>query len=203
VSIILRHAERQPIPAGSFGSEIRITASGTAGAEMLGNLLSSKTLGSIVSSPILRCVSTAQAIVRGAGWAAEVGTDWRLGDPGPFVKDTELAGTPFLNEGIREIVQRQLADGEALPGMRPARDGAELLLELTTAKLRETNQLNIYVTHDAILAVIVGCLYRLNIDEFVWPDFLDGLILWVVDDILHFSWRGLEQASHPVGGDRN
>lgn len=203
VSIIMRHAERQPIPAGSFGTNVPLTASGTASAEQLGNFLSSRVLGSIVSSPVLRCVSTAQAIVRAAGWAAEVGMDWRLGDPGPFVEDAELAGPPFLKEGIREIVQRQLVDGEALPGMRPAGEGVELLLELTTAKLGESGRLNIHVTHDAILAVMVGNLYGLSIDEFVWPDFLDGLILWVVDDIIHYSWRGLEQASYPLGGDRN
>lgn len=204
VSIILRHAERQTIPAGSFGTDVPLTASGTARAELLGNLLSSRALGSIVSSPILRCVSTAQAIVCGAGWAAAgVGTDWRLGDPGPFVEDAELAGPHFLTEGIGEVVRRQLAEGEALQGMRPARDGVDLLLELTTAKLEESDRLNIHVTHDAILAVMVGSLYELSIDEFLWPDFLDGLILWVVGDILHFSWRGLEQASRPLGGDGN
>lgn len=203
VSIIMRHAERQPISAGSFGTDVPLTASGTAGAEQLGNLLSSRVLGSIVSSPVLRCANTAQAIVRGAGWAAEVGMDWRLGDPGPFVEDAELAGPPFLKEGIREIVQRQLADEEAFPGMRPTREGVQLLLWLTTAKLGESGRLNIYVTHDAILAVIVGSLYKVSVDEFLWPDFLDGLVLWVVDDILHFSWRGLEQASNPLGGDRN
>ena len=196
----MRHAERQPIPAGRFGSDVPLTASGTSSAKSLGRLLSSRTLGSIVSSPVLRCKTTAEAVARGAGREAVVKTDRRLGDPGPFVADSCLAGPLFLEAEARRIVQRQLAERGALLGMRPTGDGVELLMGLTAAGLWKTGRVDIFVTHDSILAALVGSLYHLDVDRFEWPDFLDALLLWVDNGSLNYSWRGLEQASHPVRG---
>ena len=84
--------------------------------------------------------------------------------------------------------------------MRATSEGVDLLLELTAADLRSCGRLNIYVTHDAILAVLVAHLYRLPVDDIGWPSYLDGLLLWRCRDRLHFIWRGLEQSSHPLGG---
>ena len=84
--------------------------------------------------------------------------------------------------------------------MRPTAEGVGLLLGLTTNELRSRGRLNIYVTHDAILAVLVAHLYRLPVDEINWPDYLDGLLLWRCGNRLHFIWRGLEEGSYPVGG---
>ena len=84
--------------------------------------------------------------------------------------------------------------------MRPTAEGIDLLLGLTVTDLRSCGRLNIYVTHDAILAVLVAHLYRLPVDEIGWPDYLDGLLLWRCGERLHFIWKGLEQRSHPLGG---
>lgn len=50
-----------------------------------------------------------------------------------------------------------------------------------------------------MLAVLVGKLYGLNVGEFDWPDYLDALIIWKQSDRLCFRWRGLHEASRPVG----
>ena len=84
--------------------------------------------------------------------------------------------------------------------MRATSEGVDLLLGLTASDLRSHGRLNIYVTHDAILAVLVAHLYRLSVDEIGWPNYLDGLLLWRFGERLHFIWRGLEQSSYPVGG---
>lgn len=181
--------------------DVELTDSGVASAEGLGATLSSiRPLVYASASPVPRCESTAKAILRGGGWAEEVALDWRLGDPGPFVVDEEVSGALFLEVGILEIVRRQLTLVEPLAGMRTTSEGVDLLLGLTANDLRSSSRLNFYVTHDAILAVLVAYLYRLRIDEIDWPGYLDGLLLWRCGNRLHFIWRGLEQGSYPAGG---
>ena len=142
----------------------------------------------------------AKAILRGGGWPEEVALDWRLGEPGPFVVDKEVSGALFLEIGILEIVRHQLTHIEPPAGMRATSEGVHLLLGLTATDLRSRGRLNIYVTHDSILAVLVAYLYRLPVDEISWPGYLDGLLLWRCGERLHFIWRVLEQSSYPLGG---
>ena len=199
-ALILRHAEREDIPPGTFGVDVPLTEVGVASAERLGAMLSgARPQVRAVASPVPRCSSTARAILRGGGLPEEVALDWRLGEPGPFVI-TEAAGALFLEIGILEIVRRQLSDAEPPAGMRSTSEGIDLLLGLTANDLRSRSSLNIYVTHDAILAVMAAYLYRLPVDEIKWPGYLDGLILWRSSERLHFAWRDLQQASHPFSG---
>ena len=199
-ALILRHAERRDIPQGTFGMDVELTDSGVASAERLGATLSGiRPLVGVSAGPVPRCVSTAKAILRGCGRPEEVVPDWRLGGPGPFVLDEEVSGALFLKIGILEIVKHQLTRTEPPTGMRPTSEGINLLLGLTTNDLCSRGHLNLYVTHDSILAVLVACLYRIRIDEIKWPGYLDGLLLWQSGDRLNFIWRGLEQGSHPLG----
>ena len=200
VAIILRHAEREKIPAGTFGAEVSLTVQGVSTAEKLGAVLVRRGPVSITSSPVLRCVQTAEAIRRGGGQAGATTLDWRLGDPGPFVVRAEESGKLFLQVGILEIVRRQLSAAGPLPGMRETTEGIELLLGLTAHNLDQQGRLSIYVTHDAILAVLAAWLYLAPIEEITWPDYLDGLLLWRSGERLNFSWRGLPQATYPIGG---
>ena len=201
VSLILRHAEREDIPPGTFGVNVPLTSSGVASAERLGATLSGmRPQAKAIASPVPRCESTARAILRGGDWPEEVVQDWRLGEPGPFVVDEEISGALFLQIGILEIVRRQLSHVEPPTGMRATSEGVDLLLGLTATDLRSCGRLSIYVTHDAILAALVAHLYRLPVDDIGWPGYLDGLLLWRCRDRLHFIWRGLEQSSHPLGG---
>ncbi len=152
----------------------------------------------VITSPVPRCVETAKAILRGGGFGREAALDWRLGDPGPFVVDTETSGALFLETGILEIARRQISDVKPPTGMRATSDGVGLLLDLTAKELGNSGRLNVYVTHDAILAVLVAYLYGLSVDEIYWPGYLDGMIMWRSSEKLHFAWRGLQQASHPL-----
>ena len=203
-ALVLRHAEREAIPEGTFGQAVPLTARGVTTAEQLGAKLSEhRARARVVASALPRCVETGEAVLRGGGWGGEVARDWRLGDPGPFVVEPEFAGGFFLENGIWAIVRRQLSGGPPLPGMRTTSDGVALLLALATGGLGRDGRLSVYVTHDAILAVLVAHLFPLSADEVIeshWPQYLDGLLLWRSDERLHRTWRGLEQAFHPIGG---
>ena len=197
-ALILRHAEREGIPPGTFGSDVPLTELGVASAEKLGAILAGmRPQVRATASPLPRCDSTARAVLRGGGLPEEVDLDWRLGAPGPFVVDEEVSGALFLETGILEIVRRQLTCSEPPAGMRPTREGIDLLLGLIANGLQSRGRLNIYVTHDSILAALVAYLYGLPVDEIGWPGYLDALLLWRRGKRLRYIWRGLEQGSYP------
>lgn len=198
VALILRHAQREDIPPGSFGADIPLTEQGAKSAERLGKLLSARSPGRVVSSPVSRCVETAQAISRGAGWPIGVTTNWRLGEHGPFVSDPEVSGQLFFEVGIAELVRRQLHDPQPPPGMRGIAEGARALLDFTSEGLGDCGRMSVYVTHDAILAALVGWLFRLPVYEEGWPDFLDGLLLWRNGGLVNCAWSRLHQATYPL-----
>ena len=197
-ALVLRHAHREDIPPGSFGEDVRLTPQGIEAAERLGELISERPPGRVVSSPIQRCLGTAQAISRGAGWSAEITPDSRLGNHGPFVSEPEVSGRLFMEIGISEIVRRQLLDDQAPPGFRDTSEGIRILLDFTSQGLGYGGRVNIYVTHDAILATLVGWLFRLPVYQEGWPDFLDGMLMWRSAGGLYCAWRGLQQAAHPL-----
>ncbi len=200
VALLVRHAEREEIPIGTFGEDVQLTSRGIADAESLGRILASWRCEGVVSSPVLRCCETAAGVCRGAGWSGDVVVDSRLGDPGAFIVDPETAGTFFLSHGIHEIVRRQLHGSVPPPGMRSTGEGVKLLLDLATNRLASGGRLAVYVTHDALLAVLVARIFRLRHDAVPWADFLDGLLLWRSGTRLLCSWRGLQLAAYPIGG---
>lgn len=200
-TLILRHAEREEIPQGTFGSDAPLTELGVASAEELGGILTGmRRHVRATASPVPRCEATARAILRGGGLAERVALDGRLGAPGPFVVDEEVCGALFLEIGILDIVRRQLTSKEPPAGMRPTPEGIDLLLGLAARDLQSRGRLNIYVTHDSILSVLVAYLYGLPVDEIRWPGFLDALLLWRRGERLHYIWRGLKQGSYPFNG---
>ena len=200
VALVLRHAERAEIPAGTFGVDVPLTHRGKASAERLGALLAGTTPGTMVTSPVPRCIQTCEAVRHGCGWKVPIERDTRLGAHGPFVTAPEISGQLFLELGILEMVERQLTASRPPLGMRPISDGMRILLGLVARNLEGRGRLNLYVTHDAILAVLVGRLFRLPLEAIGWPDYLEGLLLWRVKGRLHCAWRQLQQASDPVGG---
>ena len=199
-TLVIRHAEREDIPSGAYGMDVALTAKGVAAAERLGAAMVGGRQVSVTSSPVLRCVQTSDALLRGSGLRGDVVLDLRLGDPGPFVIDPAMSGPLFLKLPGIEVVRRQLSDTQSPPSMRPTAEGVRILLGLVAASLGRQGRLDVYVTHDAILAVLVASLYRMPIDQVGWPSYLEGLLLWRSAGGLHFSWRRLHQGFDPIGG---
>ena len=199
-ALVIRHAEREDIPSGTYGMDVALTAKGAAAAERLGAVLVGGRQVSVTSSPMPRCVQTAEALLRGSGRGGDVVLDRRLGDPGSFVIDPATSGPLFLKLPGIEVVRRQLSDTQSPPGMRPTAEGVRILLGLVSASLGRQGRLDVYVTHDAILAVLAASLYRMPIDQVGWPGYLDGLLLWRSAAGLHFSWGRLHQGFDPIGG---
>lgn len=114
--------------------------------------------------------------------------------------DAEVSGALLLEIGILEIVRRQITCSEPTVGMRPTPEGVDLLLGLTANDLQSRGRLNIYVTHESILAALVGYLYGLPVHDISWTGCLDMLFLWQRGERLHYVRRGLQQGSCPFSG---
>ena len=200
VAIVLRHAEREEILPGTFGNDVPVTRRGLHSAHRLVMGLSPRTEGIVMTSPLLRCTQTADAIIAGSGWETAAKPDRLLGNPGPFVMAPELAGPLFADIGIEAIVSQQLAEDPPPDGMRSTSEGVQLLSDQLVVALTDQDRINLFVTHDAVLAVLVSYLYGFPVGGFSWPDYLDALVVWRGSDRLRFLWRGLDEGSYPIGG---
>ena len=199
-ALVIRHGEREDIPPGTFGNDVPLTDRGWQDAYRLGKRLSHQPAGIVRTSPLPRCVQTAEAIIAGSGWTADAIPDTLLGDPGPFVANAELAGRFILDNGIPAVVAQQLSATDPPDGMRSTSAGVQLVLNSVADALCAQSRTSVFVTHDVVLAVLVGTLYGRPIDDFRWPGYLDALLLWADSDRLRFLWHGLDEGSYPIGG---
>ena len=183
-TLLVRHAEREPFPPGSFGNEVLLTPHGRRQALELGERLQGRLVGA-TSSPLPRCTETARLVSAAVGKNAEPSTDRLLGDPGPFIEDAELSGRAFHAMTLKELVNRLLDPDETPEGMRSADAGCADLLALAREALPRPGEVHLMVTHDAILAPLLALIAGERNGDRHWPDFLDGVALsWDGPDLL-------------------
>lgn len=188
--LIVRHAETQVHPGDGEEDSISISQKGRKDSENFGKELigTYHQIGLIKSSPVRRCMSTAEAILIGANQDLKVSLSRTLGNPGAFVVDDTAAIENFQRYGVRGVVQRQL-EGRNLAGMRTIGGGVNLLLKEICEDLESLNGLGLYVTHDAVLVPFVGYLTNKFTVSNHWFGFLNGIGVWKKDDDrLFLSW---------------
>lgn len=187
-ALLLRHAARPEIPRGSFGHDLSITDHGRRQAFELGHSIGSR-LGRVVSSSVPRCMQTAVAIVEGSGLTRDLETDRRLGDPGPWIADAEIVGDAFLTDGPREVVRRQLVG--TVPGIHPLAHGAAHLLRCLLRPAPRPGTTNVFVSHDAVIAPLLGHLLGQTGLDAHWPEFLEGVSVRAVGNRVVVHWRAI------------
>lgn len=187
-AFLVRHAERPEIPLGSFGLCVDITADGVRHAEELGQQLRGRPRHRLVASPLPRCLNTARAIARGAGWTAVPTSDIRLASP--FISDNKVAVVTYARYGLAPTVMHQLEDDQPPPGFRATREGMKTMLETVIAPAHADAGLDVFVTHDANIAVAAGYLVGTVVDDDNWPSFLEGMFFWRREQGLGLAWRG-------------
>lgn len=176
---MLRHAEKKIHPNNSTENSISITKKGKIESEIFGREFARiyHKISFIKSSPIKRCMNTAEFILKGATQCLKILTSANLGNPGAFVIDAKIAGENFSKYGVEKVLQKQL-EGKNLPGMRDIKNGAKLLLTEILEDLENLNGIGLYITHDAILAPFLCYLTNTFITPNCWFRFLDGIYVW-------------------------
>jgi broad specificity phosphatase PhoE len=175
IAMLIRHADREPIPEGDFGNEIPINETGKKNAIEFGAKLKEHQINKILTSPIYRCIQTAEHISRGYGQKLEITVTKSLGDPGLHLSDEQLAGEFYLKHGFEELY-RKFINGEEMPGVvtpKAYHDKMDTLLKEHTSE----KGLTIFVTHDSLIAFYDFCISGRIYSKENWVKYLTGLVL--------------------------
>jgi len=98
--LMTRHSIREQPKNGFAGYDVPLTPQGVELARVWGSLLDRPVSG-FYSSPVGRCVATAEAMAEGCGLALPVSTHTSLVEPGSYVVDLAVAGPYFMKLGPR------------------------------------------------------------------------------------------------------
>lgn len=173
ISYLLRHADRDEIPQGSFGNEILLNKKGKQNAQSFGEKLIASKINRIFTSPVGRCIQTAEFISKGYGSSIEIIETNALGSPGLHITDEKIAGDFFLKYGFDEMYNRFIL-GKEIPGI-PSLE--ELNQRITTFINENTNQngITLFITHDMLIAFYHFSLSKKIYTKDNWINFLTGL----------------------------
>lgn len=192
--LLLRHAARGPLPEGLPGGDVPLLPEGVLASRALGERLRGR-LATLHTSPVRRCVQTAEALREGAAWPGEPVPDPLLGAPGAFVEDAAVAWRHWLERG-HEGVMAALVAGERLPGLADPPVAARRLFAHLVDIAGGRPGVHVFVTHDALLAPTIAHLLRRPLPPAEWPTFLEALALAPRGEAWIATWRG-HQAEVP------
>ena len=214
VMLFTRHSIREMVNGqGLAGYDLQLTAEGRDLAFGWGEYLTQKSgrvIQHCISSPIQRCIDTAQLMVAGAypiqneqSPRIEILTQPLLVEPGSFVVDIATAAPYFRQQGAVSFINSFVQN--ALPGMKHPINGVvdvlELLYQSHLVQCQEadtnTRHLSLAVSHDTILAAFIAVISgHFQVEQKDWPEMMEGLFLWFDDapnfanSCVHWIWRG-------------
>ena len=189
IYLLLRHAERNHITPEDkdFGAHVGLTERGRRQAVTLGKMIPAFGDAVYFSSPVGRCIETAQCIGEGRklagfgnfaipGMASGIAADGvnvtpldTLGDF--FVRDVP-AYEQTLREGFYEGICKWLEAG-VHDAFCPLHERAEQMREMMFEKA--SSQYNIFVTHDAWVVPCLSHFCNMKFTPKCWMNFLTGL----------------------------
>lgn len=193
-AVFMRHSRRLPRMRSDpeSGILLPLSPSGKRLAERIGEELARirREPAKVFSSPVERCVRTAETISSAAGWGAPVEQTDVIGLPGTaFICDSSRSG----EMGGRSL-QAFTADhmcGEQEPGWYDVRDGVRNLLDFVFGNFDKKGDLALYVSHDAFLVRLVG-LVAGSLCGDRWVGFCDGCLLYSRGGERFLMWKGRE-----------
>lgn len=191
VVVLLRHSVRDHLPPGDAGYRLPITEVGRRLAAELGAHLRGK-LRTLRTSPLDRCVQTAEALAKGAQANLEIVTDRLLGDPGAFVIDGQRAWANWAALGHEGVMRHLVTEVAELPGMAKPEEAARLLVKHMLDATASTPGLHVFVTHDLLVTATAARLLGIPLGVGDWPWFLEGAFFWEDDTGLNTAYRCFE-----------
>ena len=189
IAVLLRHSVRDELPPGGAGYSLPITEDGIQLAQELGGLIGER-LRSLRTSPLPRCVQTAEALNFGANANLHIVHDRLLGDPGVFVVDEQLAQLNWDKLGHEGVMQHLIASDEALPGMARPGSAAQFLVRHMLSVAGDDPGLHLFVTHDSLVTATAARLLGQQFGVIDWPWYLEGAFFWLDRDNLYIKYRG-------------
>ena len=189
VVLLLRHSVRDDLPPGDAGYTLPITEIGRQLGKELGASLSSR-LRTLRTSPLIRCVQTAEALREGAGIDLPIAKDRLLGDPGVYVLDGRKAWSNWLNLGHEGVMAQLVSSSEALQGMARPDEAARFLVHQMLAIAGDEPGIHVFVTHDSLVTATAARLLGQPLGAKEWPWYLEGAFFWREEEETHVTYRG-------------
>ncbi|GAA0320795.1 histidine phosphatase family protein [Psychrobacter aestuarii] len=197
--LFTRHSLRERSDGQGFASEqLPLTPKGRVLAKSWGRWLATHLPYSLdvdsISSPITRCIDTAQLMQEGAGLRRSVTHQSLLVEPGSLVTEPRVAGKIFKEIGVLNFINRFLQNN--LEGTKNAYQGGLDILSLFYQHQPQHGHLMLAVSHDTLISAFLAVMFEVNeIDWNDWPKMMEGVFLWFDDQPFdkaeaHFVWRG-------------
>jgi len=188
---ILRHAEKPIVNNMHADIANSLTEEGVVSSKELGGRLKKiyPRVGIVRSSPIARCLETANNIFSAYSHNSSIVADADLGGDGAYVSDNQLAAQHFLEDPSRTDIFIRMQTGETFAGMRGVKDGTKLLLTKIIYDLENLATPGFYITHDCILALFVGTILNQIVDEKNWFQYLDGVCIKKIEGKVNLYWK--------------
>ena len=194
VHLFTRHSVRELAKDGFADYRLPLTPEGVAMARQWGGALG-RPLARFSSSPVGRCVDTAQAMMEGALAAGlldaplDIERSMTLVEPGCFVEDVAQVGPHFMRLGALGFINHHLREGMA--GLLSPAAGRAKLLHFLQQRSPPAGSLAVHVSHDTIIIAFVASLLGMRqVTSQDWPWMMEGVWLWFDDRELHWIWRG-------------
>ena len=197
--LFTRHSLRERSDGNGFASyQLPLTPKGRVLAKSWGRWLSGHLPYSLdvdsISSPIGRCIDTAQLMQEGAGLRRDIAHQSLLVEPGSLVTEPDIATPIFKEIGVLNFINRFLQGN--LEGTKNAYQGGLDILSLFYQNQPQHGHLIIPVSHDTLLSAFLAVMFDVvEIDWNDWPKMMEGVFLWFDDKPFeqanaHFVWRG-------------
>ncbi len=192
--MILRHSIRGEIPPQDMGLHILLTREGEKMAEHFGKHCHFH-IETIFTSTIQRCIQTATLIAKGykeqTGETITISPTHILADS--YIEDVELAQKLFIQDSPYQIMSAFLRN-QKLQGMKDLYTTMRILFDFIFQN-KESENMEIFITHDTFLiALVCFCHTTLPQENFAWPYMLEGAFLYLKDDNIHCTFRGITKA---------
>ena len=204
--LFTRHSLRERSDGNGFASyQLPLTPKGRVLAKSWGRWLSGHLPYSLdvdsISSPIGRCIDTAQLMQEGAGLRRDIAHQSLLVEPGSLVTEPDIATPIFKEIGVLNFINRFLQGN--LEGTKNAYQGGLDILSLFYQNQPQHGHLMLAVSHDTLLSAFLAVMFDVvEIDWNDWPKMMEGVFLWFDDKPfeqakVHFIWRG-QQYERPL-----
>ncbi len=200
VAVLLRHSVRGPLPPGDAGHSLPLTEVGAALGRELGALIGGR-LRTLHSSPLPRCIQTAEALRAGAGEHVAIAQDRLLGDPGIFVVDGRQAWPHWQALGHEGVMAHLVSQDFPLPGLADPDPAARFLVQHMLAAADGRPGFHIFVTHDSLVTATAARLLGEPLGKADWPWYLEGAFFWRANGHLTTAYRdrvGNRPATDPL-----
>jgi broad specificity phosphatase PhoE len=173
ISLLIRHSNRYDIQSDTNGIDVLLTEEGKINASHLGEKLSKYRINKIITTPVKRCIETAEYIAKGYGKNIQITPSDTFGSL--HITNWQLANEFFNTRGYEKWYRNIVADTPT-QGICNSNQYKQLMTNFIVENTDSTG-ITIFVSHDFLIAFYHYALNRTIYTMFSdWVNYLSGLI---------------------------